>query len=132
MDSNARATRAYRVLSHAEREEIMIGLRGGLSRREIARRLARHPSVITREIRSNSTEDGRYQAYWAQSRSARRRRSSRQRPRVADLRVRAYIDKKLKLGWSPEQISEGSAETTTSCRSAMRRSTNTYSGCSAS
>lgn len=105
MDSNARTTRAYRVLSHAEREEIMIGLRGGVSRREIARQLGRHPSVVTREIKSNSTEDGRYQAYWAQSRSARRRRSSRQRPRVADLRVRAYIDKKLKLGWSPEQIS---------------------------
>ena len=73
MDSAARTTRAYRVLSHAEREEIMIGLLRGLSRREIARQLGRHPSVITREIRSNSTEAGSYQAYWAQSRSARRR-----------------------------------------------------------
>jgi len=105
MDSNAGRTRTYRVLSHAEREEIMIGLRGGVSRREIARQLGRHPSVITREIKLNSTEDGRYQAYWAQSRSAQRRRRSRQRPRVANLRVRAYIKKKLKLGWSPEQIS---------------------------
>ena len=104
MDSNAERTRTYRVLSHAEREEIMIGLRGGVSRREIARQLGRHPSVITREIKCNSTENGRYQAYWAQSRSARRRRRSRQRSRVANLRVRAYIKKKLKLGWSPEQI----------------------------
>ena len=105
MDSNAGTTRAYRVLSHAEREEIMIGLRAGGSVRAIARTLHRHPSVISREVRANRSEDGRYHAYWAQNRSRRRRRSSRRRPRVTDPRVRGYIAEKLKLGWSPEQIS---------------------------
>jgi len=98
-------TRSYRVLSPEEREEIMIGRRQSESIRSIARRLKRNPSVVSREIKNNSTEEGRYQAYWAQMRSERRRRQSRWRERIADRRVRHYVHEKLSLGWSPEQIS---------------------------
>lgn len=104
MQCSANRRRSYRVLTHAEREEIMIGIRAGESVRSIARGLGRCASVVWREIRANSTEDGRYQAFWAQSRSKRRRRQSRQRERIADAAVRAYVRKKLRLGWSPEQI----------------------------
>ena len=104
MDSTAPTARTYRVLVPEEREEIMIGLRCGEGIRSIARRLERHPSVISREIRQNSTEDGRYQCYWAQMRSQRRRRKSRQRDRIADQSVRHYVYQKLEEGWSPEQI----------------------------
>lgn len=104
MQSTAKSTRSYRVLSHAEREEIMIGRRTGQSLREIARRLGRNVSVISREIRANSTEDGRYQAFWANARSTRRRKLSRTRPRIRDLVLQEYIKQHLKLGWSPEQI----------------------------
>jgi len=55
----------------------MIGLRTNESIRSIAGRLNRNASVISREIKTNSTEDGRYQCYWAQKRSERRRRNSR-------------------------------------------------------
>ncbi len=96
--------RSYRVLTHAEREEIMINLRGEKSIREIARVLNRHPSVISREIKNNRTEDGRYQAFWAQNRSKRRRKNSRRRERIADRGKRSYIREKLTSGWSPEQI----------------------------
>ena len=82
----------------------MIGLRTGESVRSIARRLERRPSVILREIKTNSTEDGRYQSYWAQKRSERRRRTSRQRERIANRRMRSYVREKLEAGWSPEQI----------------------------
>ena len=71
MQCTAETTRSYRVLSHAEREEIMIGRRAGQSLRDIANCLGRHASVISREIKANSTEDGRYQAYWANARSKR-------------------------------------------------------------
>ncbi len=104
MQSTAESARSYRVLSHEEREEIMIGRRTGRSLRDIATGLGRNVSVVSREIRANSTEDGRYQAYWANSRSLRRRKLSRTRPRISDMAVREYVERHLKLGWSPEQI----------------------------
>jgi len=104
MQCTTQGTRSYSVLKPDERGEIMIGLRSGESIRSIGRQLGRHPSVILREIKANSTEDGRYQSYWAQKRSERRRRSSRQRERIADRQIRSYVHEKLKEGWSPEQI----------------------------
>jgi len=104
MQYTSYATRSYRVLTHEEREEIMIGHRQRESIRSIARRLERNQSVVSREIKNNSTEEGRYQAYWAQMRSERRRRQSRWRERIADRLVRNYVHQKLSLGWSPEQI----------------------------
>jgi len=104
MNSTTDTRRLYRVLSPTEREEIMIGLRQEKSIRSIAASIDRDPSVISREIHRNSTEDGLYQSYWAQKRSERRHRSSRQRERIGDEVIRTYIRKKLKLGWSPEQI----------------------------
>ena len=104
MKSTPNAKRSYRVLSPEDREEIMIGRRNNESVSSIARRLGRNQSVISREIESNSTEDGRYQAFWAHSRSHRRRRLSRQRERIANHYVRHYVHEKLAIGWSPEQI----------------------------
>jgi len=104
MKNTTDSKRLYRVLRPEEREEIMIGLRQNESIRSIAKRLGRNPSVISREIKNNSTEDNRYQAYWAHSRSKRRRRKSRQRERIPDRIIRQYIRDKLEIGWSPEQI----------------------------
>ncbi len=104
MNTTLSATKPYRALSHEDREEIMFGRRLGKSIREIARYLDRHPSVISREIKNNSTEDGRYQAYWAQNRSHARRKKFRWRERIPDETIREYLKEKLELGWSPEQI----------------------------
>ena len=104
MQCTAEPTRSYRVLTPDDRGEIMVGLRNKESIRSIANRLGRQPSVISREIKANSTEDGRYQCYWAEQRSRRRRRKSKQRARRADETVRAYTYEKLKEYWSPEQI----------------------------
>ena len=104
MQCSTETTRPYRVLTPEQREEIMIGVRQHESMRSIAKRLDRNVSVIAREIKANSTEDGRYQAYWAQQRSQRRRRRSRQRERIADVEVRRYVREKLAEQWSPEQI----------------------------
>lgn len=104
MNTTLSSSRSYRVLSHHAREEIMIGIRTKKSIREIARTLDRHPSVILREIKNNRTEDGRYQAYWAQQRSVIRHKESRKRERIEDTEIREYLKQKLELGWSPEQI----------------------------
>ena len=104
MDGTQNSTRSYRVLTQEDREEIMIGLRMGKGIREIARQLNRHALVISREIKANSTEDGRYQACWAHNRHRRRRKQSRQREWIADADLRGYVREGLKLGWSPEQI----------------------------
>ncbi|MFP4385254.1 MAG: helix-turn-helix domain-containing protein [Spirochaetia bacterium] len=75
MQCTSNEKRTYRVITHAEREEIMIGIRTGESIRAIARRLGRNASVISRELKNNCTEDGRYQAFWANSRDFFRRKS---------------------------------------------------------
>jgi IS30 family transposase len=104
VDTTSSAGRSYRLLSAEDRVEIVVGLRLSKSVRAIARDLNRNPSVISREIRHNSTEDGVYHASWAHNRSARRRRSARQRARIPDEQLRGYLREKLSLGWSPEQI----------------------------
>jgi IS30 family transposase len=92
------------MLSPTDRGEIMMGLRHKKSIRSIAASINRNPSVISREIKKNSTNDNIYQSYWAQVHSDIRHRESRQRKRIDDEVIRAYMREKLKLGWSPEQI----------------------------
>src|SRR5881275_3465278 len=87
-----------RYLSFAEREEIAVLLAGGFGVREIARRLGRAPSTISRELQRNAaTRTGRpeYRASTAQRHAERRA----QRPKPAKLAVnaelRAYVQDRL-------------------------------------
>ena len=75
-----------RYLSFAEREEIALLRAGGCGVREVARRLGRSPSTISRELRRNAaTRGGRldYRATTAQWHADRRAR----RPKPAKLAV---------------------------------------------
>jgi transposase, IS30 family len=91
-------------LSLREREEISRGLAAGESRRSIARRLGRSPSTIAREVTRNG-EARRYRACTADRAAFARAR----RPKVAKLaacpRLRAVVESKLEVRWSPQQIS---------------------------
>jgi IS30 family transposase len=91
-------------LSLREREEISRGLAAGESRRSIARRLRRAPSTIVREVTRNG-DARRYRACTADRAALVRAR----RPKVAKLaacpRLRAVVESKLELRWSPQQIS---------------------------
>src|ERR687888_2653574 len=87
-----------RFLSFAEREEIAVLRAGGCGVREVARRLGRSPSTISRELRRNAaTRGGRldYRATTAQWHADRRAR----RPKVAKLaandRLRGYVQERL-------------------------------------
>jgi IS30 family transposase len=91
-------------LSLTEREEISRGLAGGESLRVIARRLARSPSTISREVAVNGGRR-RYRACRADKAAVRRMR----RPKASKLavcpRLRAVVEGKLEARWSPTQIS---------------------------
>jgi IS30 family transposase len=91
-------------LSLREREEISRGLAGGESLRVIARRLGRSSSTVSREVALNGGRS-RYRACSADKAAVRRMR----RPKVSKLaacaRLRAAVEAKLELRWSPTQIS---------------------------
>jgi IS30 family transposase len=91
-------------LSLTEREEVSRGLAGGESRRSIARRLGRSPSTISREVLRNGGVR-RYRACRADTNALRQAR----RPKPAKLatcgRLRAVVEGKLEVRWSPQQIS---------------------------
>jgi IS30 family transposase len=97
-----------RYLSMAEREEIAV-LRGRVSLREIARRLGRAPSTVSRELALGAPtgRPDRYRASSAQAQADERAR----RPKPARLaehdRLRAYVQEHLSGPgrWSPQQIS---------------------------
>ena len=95
--------RSERHLTLSEREDISRGIASNLTIREMARRLQRAPSTISREIRRNGGR-AHYRATTADQ-SAWARAS---RPKSCKLaqneRLRRIVADKLSLTWSPEQI----------------------------
>jgi IS30 family transposase len=87
----------------AEREEISRGVAAGEPCRQIAARLGRAPSTVSRELARNGGR-GRYRAQAADAAAFGRA----QRPKPAKLllepRLRAVVEAKLALRWSPQQI----------------------------
>jgi transposase, IS30 family len=98
------AVRSSLRLSLAEREEISRGLVAGESLRVIAGRLGRSASTISREVGANGGRK-RYRACSA-DRAALRRMGRPKRSKLASCaRLRAVVEEKLELRWSPQQIS---------------------------
>lgn len=95
----------YQQLGIEEREQILSGLWEKKSLREIARLLGRSPSTISREIEKNlPREHRRYTPRLAHERSVFQRTLRHKRPRLKHEFIRNYVQEKLKLYWSPEQI----------------------------
>lgn len=95
-------------LSLDERIKIEMHYREGMSFREIANILGngRSASAICREVAGKPREGtGKYQAYIAHNKACNKREKRGKRARLKNNLVRAYTVNKLKLGWSPEQIS---------------------------
>ena len=113
-------------LSHAERDEIMIGTSQGESIQSIARRLGRAPSTIMREIDRNGRcreATGRYRpryrfgadrggwdaksgyrAHLAQARSEQRARRPKAGKLTRNPQLRKAVEELLVSKYSPEQI----------------------------
>jgi transposase, IS30 family len=97
----------YSHLTLREREEIALGLETGQKQREIASALNRSPSTISREIKRNKLyiRGAKYRATWAQFQTDERKKSSHSKPRIPNKKLRRFIQKLLKKGYSPEIIS---------------------------
>jgi transposase, IS30 family len=99
-----RGVRSALRLSLAEREEISLGLAAGRSFEEIARRLGRSGSTVSREVAGNGGR-ARYRAAAADQVAYRRAG----RPKIAKLalncELRDRVEAMLDLYWSPQQIS---------------------------
>ena len=95
--------RSAKHLSLVERDEISRGLSAGQSMRDIAQRLGRSPSTISREIARNGGSR-RYRASIADEKAWERAR----RPKLCHLALndslRRIVSMKLAQDWSPEQI----------------------------
>lgn len=96
----------YKQLSIEERERLQLMLWQKQSVRAIAKELGRSPSSISREINKNRRSDGKrlYIPRAAHERAITSRSIRGERKMIKDSRLRDYVIKHLKLGWSPEQI----------------------------
>lgn len=103
----------YHRLNINEREEISLGLAQGHSRRDIARKLGRSPSTISREIRrngdsGNNTSPISYRAVDSQALSNDRAHEAIRKIRKLDdcEPLKDAVLLHLKKRWSPEQIAK--------------------------
>jgi IS30 family transposase len=91
------------MLMLSDREEISRGLAEGLLFTEIALRMGRDPSVISREVGRHGGRVG-YRAAGADERAS----AARERPKVFAVerspRLRAVVSRQLRGGWSPASI----------------------------
>jgi transposase, IS30 family len=91
------------MLMLSDREEISRGLAEGLQYQQIALRMGRDPSVISREVGRHGGRDG-YRAAAADEVAG----AARQRPKVfaveRSARLRAVVCRQLRGGWSPASI----------------------------
>jgi IS30 family transposase len=95
----------YKQLTLKERYHIYALREKGCTQKEIALSIGVHPSTISREIRRNwnaHTDDYHYTT--AHSNTQERHRN-KPKHTVITPRIESYIKEKLKVGWSPEQIS---------------------------
>jgi IS30 family transposase len=101
----APSRRAARALSLQDREEISRGLSTALSLRQIARRIGKAASSVSREIRRNG---GACHYRAAQAEAAAWQRASRPKRCLLEQHPRLcrQVARGLQLQWSPQQISQ--------------------------
>lgn len=96
----------YRQLNIEEREIIQTGLWEGKTLRKIASELGRSPGTISRELKRNCPPQRRlYLPRVADKKARDRIRKRGQRPRLKNSFIRTYVEKGLRRGCSPEQVS---------------------------
>lgn len=96
--------RAAAALSLAEREEISRGIAAMHSIRAIATQLKRSPSTISREVNRNGGYD-KYRATQADEDAWSRAARPKQCKLALNHMLSRIVEKKLRLRWSPEQVS---------------------------
>lgn len=99
--------RRFKQLTLSDRVKIEVRYRDGLSFRDIAVYLGngRTAGSICREIGGKPRKGvGKYQAYVSNGKALERRYGKKPN-RLKNDQIRTYVTEKMKIGWSPEQIS---------------------------
>ncbi len=91
-------------MSADERETLSRGLAQGQSLRQLARRLGRSPSTLSREYARNTPRGHPYGACTAQTQAATRARLPRRPRKLLDPWLWRYVQTHVRHGCSPEQI----------------------------
>jgi transposase, IS30 family len=105
---NNNKTKGFTHLNLNERIQIEIKHNIGWSLNNIAKHLGsgRNRSTISRELGGRPRKGpGKYEAYRAHCQAIEREKNRGKRLRLKNEVIRTYTKTKLKLGWSPEQIS---------------------------
>ena len=95
--------KSYMHLKTHERDRIAVWRSRGLSLREIAQKVGRHPSTLCRELQRNRGRRG-YWPHRAQERAVWRRQNTHKRIRLKSRVLRHEVEQMLVKGWSPELI----------------------------
>ncbi|MEK7663992.1 MAG: helix-turn-helix domain-containing protein [Patescibacteria group bacterium] len=93
-------------ITNDQRNEIYALKRASHKQKDIARLLHKDPSTISRELKRNKTENGKYLARGAKLKTKARRVKANARFKKIehDEKLKRHVIKKLKTYWSPEQI----------------------------
>jgi transposase, IS30 family len=94
-----------RFLTQEDRIAIGDGLHAKLAVKEIAAGIGKSFQTVYREIARGSKPDGRYQPWWAHNQALLRRKRPKARRLVTGSKLWRAITAKLKVKWSPQQIS---------------------------
>jgi transposase, IS30 family len=95
----------YRHLNIEEREMILKMRENDKTLEEIAEKLGRSRSTISRELRRNVSSAYDYKAHLAHRYYRNRRKNSKHPYKLKDEFLREHVDDKLNQEWAPEQIS---------------------------
>lgn len=95
--------KSYMHLKAHERDRIAVWRSRGLSLRDIAKKIGRPASTISRELNRNRGRKG-YWPHKAQQRALWRRQNSHKRTRLKSRVLRHEVEQMLTKGWSPELI----------------------------
>jgi transposase, IS30 family len=98
-----------RFLSQDDRIAIADGLRSASSVKAIAASIGKSFQSVYREIARNSKPDGTYQPWWAHNQAVLHRRRPKPLRIAPGGKLVAAVSAKLKLKWSPQQISRSLA-----------------------
>ena len=97
--------RTYTKITKEERDMLAIWKAQAVSNTACAKRLGRQASTIGRELARNSFQEEHYVAIHAQARAVEReQKKAHAKQELKNSGVYRYVTKKLRDGWSPDQI----------------------------
>lgn len=105
---NNKRRRGFKHLDLNDRIQIEIQYGQGKSYGEIAKHLGRYrnKSTVFREIGGRPNKGvGKYKAYTSHCRFLEKEKSRGKREKLKNEAIRTYVKEKMKIGWSPEQVS---------------------------